>query len=291
MGTCDFLDVIQQKQACQLVVSAGTPVTFSARPEPGATITEPEDAVELPDFPVADPTFVRWTVGACAGAGDVCTFTPTSDFLWVGALFSPLELEIGLDKADGALDSVAVEHADGGVTGLACDVLDFGVSTCHGLFAADSNVVLVDQPADGSPPIVWGAGCDSQAADATHSRCTVDVTNIRTFVSAAFGDPSLFTPPDFPFKIEPHVQVERIGTGSGRVNGSGYDCGSLCSAFPDYQALITLDAHPTRDRTSPGGLASARSLRTARSVQAPPRSCRLGLTPMQAVACRPGPRC
>lgn len=239
VSSCDFLDLIHHQSPCDVPVSAGAPVTVQAVPEPNAVLTT-EDSADLPDFPVPDPTFVRWTVGACADAGDTCTFTPAGGSEWVGAIFTPLQLEVGIDRADGSLDSVQV---DGQPTALTCDVRGFGVSTCHGRFPADSTISLVEAPGSGSPEFSWGDGCASQTADPPPARCTVEMTNIRTFVSAAYGDPSVFTPPDFPFKIEPHVRIERVGTGSGRVTGSGYDCGSLCSAFPDYQARLTLEAH------------------------------------------------
>lgn len=236
VGSCDFLFVIHQQTHCDVPVSGGTPVTFKAIPEPDALITDVQDKNDLPDFPVSDPTFVRWTVGACAGAGDTCTFTP-DDSEWVGAIFSPLQLEVGIDRADVSADSVQV---DGAPDALTCDARGFGVSTCHALFPADSTVALVEAPVSGTPDFAWGEGCASQTADPPHSRCTVEMTNIRTFVSAAYANTS---PPEFPFKISPHVRIERTGTGSGRVTGSGYDCGSLCSADPEYQARITLEAH------------------------------------------------
>ena len=239
VGSCDFLFVIHNQTHCDVAVSGGTPVTFKAIPEPGAVITDAQDKNDLPDFPVSDPTFVRWTVGACAGAGDTCTFAP-DDSEWVGAIFSPLQLEVGIDRADASADSVEV---DGEPKALTCDVRGFGVSTCHARFPADSSVVLVEAPDSGTPDFAWGEGCESQTADPPHSRCTVEMTNIRTFVSAAYANPVDLSPPEFPFKISPHVRIERVGTGSGRVTGSGYDCGSLCSADPDYQARITLEAH------------------------------------------------
>ncbi len=48
----------------------------------------------MPDYPVADPAFVRWSVFGCDGTGP-CTYTP-EDGDWVEAIFTPLELEVGV---------------------------------------------------------------------------------------------------------------------------------------------------------------------------------------------------
>ncbi len=61
VGSCDFLYVIDNQGPCRVLVAAGTPVTVTASPEPGAQLPDPVEQDALPDFPVPHPSFVRWT--------------------------------------------------------------------------------------------------------------------------------------------------------------------------------------------------------------------------------------
>src|SRR4051812_35325661 len=109
---CDFLFVLEHPNPCGAVVVAGTPVTLTAVTEPDPVVPDVtlpagfEDS--LPDFPVAQPAFVRWTVFGCEGTGS-CTFTPDEDFDWVGAIFTPLQLEVGISGAG----TVELQRSDG----------------------------------------------------------------------------------------------------------------------------------------------------------------------------------
>ena len=209
-------------------------MTVTASPEPGAVL----DAAEtdsLPDFPVPHPSFVRWTLSQCEGTGP-CTFTPDSDHDWVGAIFTPLQLEVGITDSDPATGTVGVLDADGNVASLPCGPTQFdaGASECHGLFPADSSVVVVPSGA----PSAWGLGCDSIAGDPP--RCTVVMNNIRTFAAVGFNG---LEAPGFPFVITNRTHITLAGSGHGRVTGAGLDCGTTCTTPPiAYQTRITLNA-------------------------------------------------
>jgi hypothetical protein len=235
VGSCDFLYVIDNEGACLVQVAAGTPVTVTASPEPGAELLVPEEQDALPDFPVPHPSFVRWTRSECVGTGP-CTFTPDDDLDWVGAVFTPLQLEVGLDDSAMGTGTVGVLSPAGTVGSLPCGPTAFpdGTSECHGAFPADSSVVLVPS----GEPATWGPGCDSVAGDPP--RCTVVVNNIRTFASLAFNG---LVAPSFPFNITARLHIALAGSGHGRVTGDGLDCGTQCTSDSvTYQSPVTLNA-------------------------------------------------
>jgi hypothetical protein len=248
-GGCDFLYLLEHPDPCDAVVVAGTPVTLTATTEPDAVVPNvtlpPNFQQEVPDFPVPNPQFMHWTVFGC-GTANPCTFTPDGSD-WVGAIFSPLQLEVGMSGSG----TVGVQRADGSLDpGFTCppqdDPLDFfdTRTVCHGLYAADSSVVLVSSP--GESPITWGSGCDVDAGNS--AVCRVAMSNLRTFAVVRFGgdpmnDPT-FALPAPPFKITPQVRVVVSGSGHGVVAGSGFNCGLQCANPFDYQDRVTLQATP-----------------------------------------------
>ncbi len=236
VATCDFLVVIDQSAKCEVQVAAGVPVTLTATPEPDAKLTDAQTA-KIPDYPVADPAFVRWTVFGCDGTGP-CTYTP-DDGDWVGAIFTPLELEVGVMGNGIVADVVDADR-------LSCDdtvVMPNALTTCHGLYPADSSVVLEATPAmDDLGPTTWRGGCDPDAGNPASPRCTVTMNNIRTFAVVGFPGDTRFP---FPFSIRPQLRVALGGSGTGRVTGSGVDCGTQCSnPSLQYQTPVTLNAAP-----------------------------------------------
>jgi len=239
LTSCDFLDILANQTECAVLVTNGRPVTLTAVAEPGAIIP-PELQNAVPDFPAPQPALVRWSRFDCALAPS-CTFIPDTEADWITALFTPLQLEVGVNGAG----SVSVQTAGGGLDPLTCEPLDFGDTTCHGLFPADSDVVLVANPADPLDPVRWGPGCEPDGGSPASARCTVSITNIRTFAGVAFGDPSQVSPPDRPFQVTPTIRVLRDGSGEGRVTGSGIDCGRRCSVDVDYQSRVDLRAAPS----------------------------------------------
>ena len=234
VGSCDFLDILANQTECTVPVAAGRPVTLAAVPEPGATIP-PGLQNAVPDYPAPQTAFVRWSRYECGGS-QACTFTPDTDLDWVTAVFTPLQLEVGINGQG----TVGVRRADGGIDPLECEPLDFGDNTCHGLFAADTDVVLVAQPANLGDPIHWGPGCQPDPGDPSGARCTVTMSNVRTFAAVGFG--AQVTPPDRPFQITPRIRVVRGGSGVGKVSGTGIDCGAACTIDLDFQERVSLEA-------------------------------------------------
>ena len=234
VGSCDFLDILANQTECTVPVAAGRPVTLAAVPEPGATIP-PDLQNAVPDYPAPQTAFVRWSRYEC-GSSQACTFTPDADLDWVTAVFTPLQLEVGINGEG----TVGVRRANGGVDPLECEPLDFGDNTCHGLFAADTDVTLVAQPANLGDPIHWGSACQPDPGDPSGARCTVTMSNVRTFAAVGFGDQ--VTPPDRPFQITPTIRVVRGGSGVGKVSGTGIDCGAACTIDVDYQERVSLEA-------------------------------------------------
>ena len=128
---CGFTAVLERGAAvaCEVVVTVGTPVTLRAVAEPNATVPERpgERRAGLP--PVAQPTFVRWSRFDC-GTAATCTFTPTaeSDGDWITALFSPLQLQVGVF----GVGNLTFRRSDGGVVQPQCPSgVGFGDRTCH----------------------------------------------------------------------------------------------------------------------------------------------------------------
>lgn len=242
--TCDFVDVVvsTSESTCNFEVTSGTPVTLTATPEPGKPIVPADRQADVPDFKPGTPsTFVRWSRFDCEGTGP-CTFTPDTDGEWITAVFTPLELEVGINGSAPATNPIQVE-ANGSLQPLTCDDVGFNGAdhACHGLFAADTDVVLVASPASPALPIKWGPGCEPDSSDP--AKCTVTMSNIRTFAAVAYGDPNAVVPPDFPFKITPTLTVHVSGSGHGRVTGTGgIDCRAVCSVTLDYQTRVTLKA-------------------------------------------------
>lgn len=74
--TCDYTAILTHENPCPVPVPRGSSVTVAATPEP--------------------PTFVRWSRSECVGTGP-CTFTPVEDEEWVAAIFTPLQLEVGIE--------------------------------------------------------------------------------------------------------------------------------------------------------------------------------------------------
>ena len=225
--SCDYTTILATENPCPVTVGIGSSVTLAATAEAGST-------------------FVHWSRSSCEGT-DPCTFTVEEDGDWMAAIFTPLRLEVGIN-GDG---TVAVESPPGSLDCLQPPT--FGDHTCVGSFAAEQQVVLVATPATPGDPIRWkpGTSCEPEGGDFSSSRCTVTMTNIRTFASVAFGDPSGVSPPDFPFQITVRLKVRRGGSGSGTVTGSGKDvndsswsiaCGAKCSDDLGYQSRVTLNA-------------------------------------------------
>jgi hypothetical protein len=255
LPTCDFTEILTSSP-CDRTVTSGLPLTLTAVPEPAPTIP---DTVKggVPDYPVPNPAFVRWSRDDC-GQTTQCTFTPDVDQDWITALFTPLELEIGIK----GLGTVTAQDPSGTAIPLVCSnsaLLGFqdADSACHVLRAADTDVVLMATPQAAGTAIRWGnnpAGCRPDGDNFASAKCTVTMSNIRTFATVAFGPPapdcsnpptSTVCPPRFPFQITSQLTVRVTGSGHGVVKGlNSGDCRTTCSASLAYQSRVSLTAGP-----------------------------------------------
>jgi len=214
---------------CFIDVEDGTKVRLTAEPAPGST-------------------FRRWSTYECDDAGP-CVVTVADDSDTVTATFSPLTLEV-LWAGTGTVEAESGEN-------LTCDIDPDGFeSSCTASLDADTVVVLKATPGVAGESVHWGQGCEPSDGDPTSARCTVVLTNTRTFATLAFGDAQ---PPDLPFQIFVRIHVARGGSGEGTVKGSGrsddgqqwtIDCPSACST-PGiiYQSRIRLVAQESSGST------------------------------------------
>jgi PASTA domain/Divergent InlB B-repeat domain len=211
--TCDYTTILDMQNPCPVPVPRGLSVTVAATAEP----TQPS-------------TFVHWSRAECPGT-EPCTFTPAEEDEWVAAIFTPLTLEVGIE-GEGTVEAP-------GLSPPPCPPT-WAAQVCTGTFEAEQQVTLTATPTVGGTAIHWRPGfCEPEGGDYSSSKCTVTMTNIRTFASVAFGD---LEPPFVPFQISVKVKVARIGSGHGRVTGSGIDCGASCSQIFGYQSRVTLKA-------------------------------------------------
>jgi hypothetical protein len=238
---CGFTAILDRGAAapCELTVTTGTPLTLRAVAEPGATVPSGREN-DVPDFPVAQPAFVRWSRFDC-GTAATCTFTPDSDSAgdWITALFTPLQLQVGVF----GVGDVKFLRSDGGVVQPPCpNSVGFGDRTCHAALPADIDVVIEATPA----PTGWGLGCEPEGGD-TSPHCALGMTNLRTLAFVSFDGQQ---PLDPPFRLSPRVKVKLGGSGQGKVTGSGgINCPSTCEAIFDYQAHVQLTAEQSTGST------------------------------------------
>jgi hypothetical protein len=233
---CGFLAILENENPCEVTVSSGAPVTLTAVAEPAATIPDHLQS-KVPDFPAPQTAFAHWSRFGCDGTAS-CTFVPDADLDWITAVFTPLQLQVGVNGTG----DVGVQQPDGSIDALPCEEdVDFGDSTCHALFPADTDVVLV-----AAKPHRW-AGCEPEGGNPESAKCTVTMTNIRTFAGVTFDPDS--DPPGLPFQITARIRVTRGGSGQGSVTGSGITCGTACMVDLDYQARVSLKADPSPGST------------------------------------------
>jgi hypothetical protein len=241
---CDFGSRVRKGSAdeCSVTVAVGTPVTLKAAADPAATVPAGHEE-EVPDFPVPNPVFVRWSKADC-GTEPTCTFTPDADSAneFITALFTPLQLQVGVFGTG----TLTFRGSDGTVIQPECPgAVGFGDFTCHARFAADVDVTIEAS----TTPAGWGAGCEPEAGP-TSQRCTIGMANLRSMSFVSF-DPQQ-PPLDPPFHLVPIVKVKLVGSGRGDVTGSGITCPSTCQAEIDYQKKVRLTAQERPGSTFDG---------------------------------------
>src|SRR3954451_6066125 len=207
------LDEKDEKVGCTFSVPTGTALTFRAIPRPV------EDAGGSPVSPVVQSDFRGWSRPACkaTGAPPTGTIKATGDVEGVVAQFSPVWLD-------------ALVNGGGTVVagGSRQTCAEFGCQLVMGLFKPDEPVTVTGVPTTAGATIRWGFGCDPYGSPGT-GRCVVHISDARNFVGVSFdgSDPA----PRPPFNKVVHLKVERVGAGSGQVEGSG---ASACLDDPPW---------------------------------------------------------
>lgn len=110
------------------------------------------------------------------------------------------------------------------VTGLTCTLL-----------ATEGQSVTLTATSDTDSSFGgWGGDCASSGAGPT---CTLAVSGPKS-VSATFGP--LASPPAAPQSFS--LTLTKLGSGAGRVDGGGLDCGTICTASVPAGGTVTLVA-------------------------------------------------
>jgi Divergent InlB B-repeat domain len=98
---------------------------------------------------------------------------------------------------------------------------------CNALMRQNTNITLTENPGSGSVFVGWGGECSG-----TGSTCSFNKSDGSSVsVSATFDNPGPFD-----------LTVNRSGTGSGSVSGSGINCGGTCSVSLAKGSVATLNA-------------------------------------------------
>lgn len=180
--------------------------------------------VTLTATPDSGATFIDWG-GDCSGTATTCTVTMDSN-KGILANFSP---------GSGNPTLAVSVTGNGTVTGNGINC-GSGNTDCSETYASGTSVTLTETPGSGASFSGWGGSCSG-----TSTQCTV-VMNASKSVGASFtgGSTSTLT-----------VGV----TGSGRVTGSGIDCGAGftdCSETYATNSSVTLTTTPSSGATFTG---------------------------------------
>jgi hypothetical protein len=228
-GSADSCGSADLANGCIVSRPIGSTVRFTATTE-GVTGPQSGD----PDPNVASK-FVGWSRPECEGTAPTCTITVEDEVEPVVAQFTPVWLEV-LINGDGTV-AVNGQPFSSCTTGR-CVI---------GYFDNGATVNVTSVTADPH----WGFGCDPFESDLLAGRCSIELSNIRNFVSVGFG---VGFEPDAqpPYNLSKPVTVRRAGRGEGRVHGNGRDaegvdwqisCGSTCKLNGiQYQTRVRLSA-------------------------------------------------
>ncbi len=175
----------------------------------------------------ADTPFLYWSRFDCEGTGP-CTVTADESGDLIVATFKQQRLEVLLEGTG------KVTSTDGSIS---CP------PRCQAILDAGTEVELEAEGAH-----TWGKGCEPENGDPASRRCSLTMSNLRTFATIGFG----VDPPDLPFDVRVNLRIQRRGSGDGRVTAQGkdadgndwrIDCGSACVAKNlQFQSRVTLRA-------------------------------------------------
>jgi hypothetical protein len=173
--------------------------------------------VTLSVTPDAGSTFAGWS-GACSGT-DTCTVTMTQ----ARSVSAGFTLQTPL---------LTVTKPGTGAGTVAGSGIDCGPD-CTANYNYGTSVTLSATPDVGSTFTSWGGACSGSGS------CTVGMTQAR-------GVSATFTLQTFA------LTVTKSGTGTGSVTGGPINCGSVCTATPNYGTTVVLTATPDASATFTG---------------------------------------
>jgi Fibronectin type III domain/Divergent InlB B-repeat domain len=200
------------QHACEWRYTRGTNVMLTAKPDTAA-----------------GRSLTRWSTADCPGTGN-CSVVLDDDLTSIVALFTPLRLAVRLSQG-GVGSAVSTNPIGAPCRGSLHDPTpDF----CRE-FPPLTRVTLTVQPEAPHTFKEWSSGCRPVA----RGSCAITVLDEATWVGASFDDDKL---PVLPTTIRVQFRLRKAGHGSGRITGSGLDCGTDCGARYDYGTSLTLTA-------------------------------------------------
>ena len=110
-------------------------------------------------------------------------------------------------------------------------------SDCGESYVSGTGVTLTAAPLSGSTFSGWGGDCSGFGAA---SACTLNMDGAKNVTASFAPPPTIFV-----------LTVVKTGTGSGKVTGTGIDCGGDCGESYVSGANVTLTATP--NPSAPGG--------------------------------------
>jgi hypothetical protein len=167
---------------------------------PSATASFSQTPVTLTATPDAGYVFDGWT-GACVAQNpaNVCSVALTTPLTQTAAAFQQV---FTLNVATTGTGTVTG-------TGISCG------SDCTETYDAGTNLMLTAEPGTGYEVYAWsGTGT---ACGAGVRMCPVTMDQARSVTVE--------------FRRQYTVSIDKIGSGSGTVSGTGFNCGSTCSAL------------------------------------------------------------
>jgi hypothetical protein len=188
---------------CNEVFSGNIEVTLTAKPTDGSV-------------------FVGWN-GACSGEEASCQVTMNQS-LSVTANFNL----IGEEEELAGKYTLTVNKNGSGIGNIIGKGIDCG-SDCNEQYAENTEVTLTANPTDDSIFERWNGACSG-----TETTCQITITEAAQNVTATFNQNSAIN--------EYVLTVNNDGSGTGRVTGSGIDCGAICDKQYIEGTLITLQA-------------------------------------------------
>ncbi|MGR8933377.1 MAG: InlB B-repeat-containing protein [Gammaproteobacteria bacterium] len=176
--------------------------------------------VTLTATPFEGSQFTGWSGDACGGSTATACQVTMDAAKTVNAEFTLQQYSVSVGKSG---------SGSGTVSG---NVIDCG-DVCSATLDYGSSVTLTATPSNGSAFTGWSGACSGTGP------CNLTVATANNNVIALFTAQYL-------------LSVNKSGSGSGTVSGSGIDCGSTCSAGLNDGTTVSLTATPAIGSTFAG---------------------------------------